>query len=208
MLFGKSRMHQADGALADDEDRIVRREVEQLDAFEHGLQRLNEGSLLEWHAVGNRDHAAVVDDEVHDADVLGKAAAGGLEAGRGAGLLVERALRGGVFAAVVALAAGNVMEAHDAIADGEFGDACADFGDDAGHLVAEDARRGVRAHVDFLEIGAADAAGGDLDEQFAGADARNGDGLKAHVVDAAVDDGAHGGGDLGIDPKFQEWRFG
>jgi hypothetical protein len=61
-----------------------------------------------------------------------------------------------------------VVEAHDAVADGKFGDACADFGDHAGHLVAEDARRGVRAHVNFLEIRSADAAGGDLDEQFAG----------------------------------------
>ena len=48
--------------------------------------------------------------QVHHADVLGKAAAGGLEARRDAGLLVERTLRGGAFAAVVALAAGNVVE--------------------------------------------------------------------------------------------------
>ena len=59
---------------------------------------------------GMRHHAAVVDDEVHDADVLGKAAAGGLEARGDAGLLVERALRRGALAAVVALAAGNVVE--------------------------------------------------------------------------------------------------
>ena len=56
-------MHQADGSLADDQNRVIGREVEQLDAFEHGVDRLDEGCLLKGHAVGNRDHAAVVDDE-------------------------------------------------------------------------------------------------------------------------------------------------
>jgi hypothetical protein len=83
----------------------------------------------------------------------------------------------------------------------EFGDACADFCDHAGHLVAEDARGGVRAHVNFLEIRTANAAGGDLDEQLAGSDARNGDGFKTHVIDAAVNNRAHRCGDLGIDLK-------
>ncbi len=44
------------------------------------LTRLDKRGLLEGHAVGNADHAAVGDHEVHDADVLGKAAAGRLEA--------------------------------------------------------------------------------------------------------------------------------
>jgi hypothetical protein len=30
------------------------------------------------------------------------------------------------------------------------------------------------------------------DEQFAGAEARDGDGFEAEVIDAAIDDGAHG----------------
>ncbi len=68
-------MHEADRPLADDEDSVVGREVEQLDAFEDRVQGLNEGSLLEGHAVGDRNHAAVIDDKVHDADVLRKAAA-------------------------------------------------------------------------------------------------------------------------------------
>ena len=208
MLVGERRVHEADGALADDEDRIVGREVEELDALEHGVQRLDKCSLLEGHAVGDRNNAAVVDDEIHHANVLGEAAAGRLEAGRGAGLLIERALRRSVLAAVVALAAGNMMEAHDAVADSEFGDACADLGDHSGHFMTEDARRGVRAAVDFFEIGAADAAGGDLDEQLTGADARNGDRFEAHVVDAAVNDCAHGGGDLCIDLKFRTQDLG
>ncbi len=196
MRFGEHGVHQADGALADDQHRVVGDEIEQLCALEHGHQRLDKSRLLKGHIVGDVHDAAVGDDEVHHADVLGKAAAGGLEARGGAGFLVERALRGRLLAAVVALAAGNVMEGHHAVADCKLRDACADRGDDSGHFVAEDARRGVRAHVNFFEIGAADAAGGDLDEQFAGSDARNRHGFNAHVVDAAIDHGAHGGGDF------------
>ena len=82
-------------------------------------------------------------------------------------------------------------------------------GDDgAGHLVAEDARGGVRAVVDLLQIGSADAAGGDFDQQLAGADGRDRDGFDAHVVDAAIDHGAHGGGNPGVDMDLQRWRFG
>ena len=93
------------------------------------------------------------------------------------------------------------MKAHDAVADGKFRNAGADFGNNTGHFMTEDAGRGMRAHMNFLEIGAADAAGGDLDEQLPGADARDGDGLQAHVVDATVDDRAHRGRDLGIDAQ-------
>jgi hypothetical protein len=91
------------------------------------------------------------------------------------------------------------MKSHDALADFKARDAGADFDNGAGHLVAEDAGRGVRAGVDLLEVGAADAAGGDFDQQFAGADLGNGHHLNAHVVDAPVDDGLHGGGDLALD---------
>ena len=112
-------MHEADGALADDEDRIVSGEIEQLCALEHRHQRLDEGCLFEGHVVGNRTTPPIGDDKVQDANVLGKAAARRFESGSCASLLVERALRGSVFAAVVAFAAGNVVEAHHAVADGE-----------------------------------------------------------------------------------------
>ena len=125
-------MHEADGALADDENRVVGSEAEHLDAFENGVDRLDEGGLLEGDAVGNADHAAIGDDEVHDADVLGKAAAGGLEARRDAGLLVERALRGGSLAAVVALVAGDVVMHDNALAEFELCDAGAAADDGAG----------------------------------------------------------------------------
>ena len=100
------------------------------------------------------------------------------------------------------------MVDDDALAAVEARDALADGDDGAGHLVAEDAGGGVGAGVDLFEVGSADAAGGDFDEQFAGADGGHGHGLDAHVVDAAVDYGAHGGGDPGGDMAFRRWWFG
>ncbi len=58
--------------------------------------------------------------------------------------------------------------------------------------MAEDARRGDGAVLDFFDVGGADAADGDLDQQFIRADARDGDGFEAEIVDAAINDGAHG----------------
>ncbi len=75
---------------------------------------------------GIAHHAAPGNYPVHDADVLGKPAAGGLKARRDADLLIELALRRSLLAAVVALAAGHVMEDHDALANLEARDALAD----------------------------------------------------------------------------------
>ena len=82
----------------------------------------------------------------------------------------------------------------NAVAEAEFFDAPADFGDDARGFVSEDARRGEEAVVDFFYVGRADAADGDLDEQFAGFDIRHGDGFETEVIDPAIDDGPHGFG--------------
>jgi hypothetical protein len=72
----------------------------------------------------------------------------------------------------------------------------ADFDDGSGGFVAEDARGRDGAVLDFFDVGGADAADGDLDEEFMGADARDGDGFEAQVVDAAINDGAHGFGNV------------
>src|SRR5262249_1556391 len=48
--------------------------------------------------------------------------------------------------------------------------------------------------LDFLEVGMADTAGLDTDEQFAGSDLRRRDGLDRDSPVARVDGGAHRGG--------------
>jgi hypothetical protein len=50
--------------------------------------------------------------------------------------------------------------------------------------------------LDFFDVGGADAADGDFDQQFVCANARDGDGFEAEVVNAAINDGAHGFGDV------------
>jgi len=92
--------------------------------------------------IGDFDHS-LPHDPVHDADVLGEAAARGLKARGDAGLFVERALRGGSLAAVVALVAGNVMMDDDALTDAVGVYAFPDSDNGSRHLVTEDAGSGV-----------------------------------------------------------------
>jgi hypothetical protein len=104
------------------------------------------------------------------------------------------------MAAAMAVEARDVMVQRDAVADFEAAreDArptifsTADFYDCAGGFVAEDARRRDGPVMDFFDVGGADAADGDFDEQFIRAEARHGDGFETQVVDAAINDGAHG----------------
>ena len=66
----------------------------------------------------------------------------------------------------------------------------------AGSFMAENARRRDGAILDFFNVGGADATHGDFDEQFAGADARDGHDFEAQVIYAAIDDGTHGFGNV------------
>ena len=90
-------------------------EAQGLNPLHAGIHRLDETGLLEGDAVGDF-YGSLLDDPIHDADVFGEASAGGLESGGASDLLVGGALGEGLVAAVVTLAAGDVMEDHDAIA--------------------------------------------------------------------------------------------
>ena len=68
--------------------------------------------------------------------------------------------------------------------------------------MSEDARGGMGAGGNLLEVGAANAAGMDADEHLSGTDLRDGDGFEADIIDAAVDGGLHGGGD-GMRSEFR-----
>ncbi len=147
---GQGGVHEADGALADDQHSVVGCQVEHLYALEDGVDGLQECSLLEGNAVGNRHDTTAGGDPLHDADVLGKSAATGLKTGCRADFFIEWALRRSLLAAVVALAAWHVVVDDDTVAEAKFGHALAELDDGPGHLVAEDARGGVGAGVDFL----------------------------------------------------------
>lgn len=164
------------------------------DAFHTGIDGLNEAGLLEGGAVWNT-YGTVLNDPVHDANVLGETAARRLETGGTADFLVGRALSKSLILTVETLSTRNVVEDHDAVAGAVVTDTLAHGGDDAGGFVSEDARSGVRAGGNFLEVGAANAAGVDADEEFSGTDGGDGDSFEADVVYAAINGGLHGCGD-------------
>ena len=84
--------------------------------FSTVLDGLNEGGLLEGDIVRNRDHTAARGHPIHHANILREAAAGRFEASCNADFFIEGALSRGAFAAIEALAAGNVMVDDDAFA--------------------------------------------------------------------------------------------
>src|SRR5260221_8033194 len=137
-----------------------------LHGFVDGIDRLDEGGFVEADVVGQRDDAAFGHPR-HRLDVLSKATTVGREAGSKTGGFVLLALGERAALAVKAGATGNVMEAHDAIAGLEFCHTRADGYDRAGEFVAEDLWRLDVTLENFLDVRAADAAGGHLDEKFA-----------------------------------------
>src|SRR5262249_23065164 len=87
------------------------------------------------------------------------------------------------------------METHHAVAGLEFGDAMADGNNCAGQFMAEDLWRLHVALVNFLNVGAANAAGCDFDKNFAFADFGNWDFFNTNNSLFAVNASAHGFGD-------------
>jgi hypothetical protein len=100
------------------------------------------------------------------------------------------------MAAEMAFHARDVMVQGDAVADFEaVADgrrACAHLYYGSGGFVAENARGWDGAVLDFLDVGGANAASSDLDEEFVSPDHWDGDGFEAQFIGAAVDGGAHG----------------
>ncbi len=189
-----AREEQADRALAGDERDVAAQKIQAFDGFEDGVDRLLHGAFDESIARGDFDHAG--EDEGHHADEFRVAAACGFEAGGNAGAFVLIALGKRVVAAGVAFQAGDMVMQRDAVADAKSADARADFNDGAGGFMAENTRRRDGAVVDFFYVGRTDTAGGDLNQDFAAGDARHGDCFEAKVLQAAIDDGAHGVGNV------------
>ena len=118
-------------------------------------------------------------------------------------LLVERALRRHLLAAVVAISAGHMMENHHPFAQGKARYALSYLDDGSRHFMAEDARRWVRAGMNLLQIRSADAACSHFHQQFSRPDSRHGNSLHAHVVHAAIDHSLHGAGNLSPRADFK-----
>ena len=87
------------------------------------------------------------------------------------------------------------MKAHHAIAGSEFFDAWSGGDDGSGEFVAENLRRLDITLEDFFYVGAADAACGDFDEDFVGANFGDGDIFDANDAFIAIHACAHDSGD-------------
>jgi hypothetical protein len=175
---------------------IAGQKVQTTYGFEDGVDGFQQGAFGERIFGGDFHDAG--QDEGHDADVFGIAAASRFKAGGDAGAFVRRALGKCVMAAVMAIQARHVMVQGNAVANlpAEFRDAGSEPGNNAGGFVSKNARGRDSAVLDFFDVGGADAAGGDADEKFERTDAGNRNGFEAEVVHAAIDDGAHGFGDV------------
>ncbi len=123
---------------------------------------------------GIRLHAGL-HNPVHHPDILGESAPGRLKSGRDPDFLVYRTLGIYLTLAIEAFAAGYVMERHHPVARCEPGDAAAHRGHYARCLVAVNARRSQQVVFDLLEVGMADAACLDTDENLARTDLRRRD---------------------------------
>lgn len=190
------REHQTNRSLAGHEDGVAVQQVQAANGFEDGINGFEHCALLKG-ILGWNFHDAR-QDKGHHADVLGVAAACRLEPGGDAGAFVGLALGKGAVPAEMAIQARDMMMEGHAVADLKIANRrflIANFHNRAGGFVAEDARGSNSTVLDFFDVGGADAADADFHEQFVTANARDRNGFQAEVVDAAIDDGAHGFGD-------------
>jgi hypothetical protein len=142
-----------------------------------------------------RDFDDAGEDPWHDTHIFGVAAACGFEASGNAGTFVLGALGEGSMGASMAFETRHMMMQGDAIADLKSADTNAAANDYACGFVSKNARRWDCAILDLFDVGGADAADGDLDQQLLGADARDRNDFEAEIVWAAIDDRAHGSWD-------------
>src|SRR6185437_16426223 len=146
--------------------------------------------LFVGNLVGNFHHAFTY-DPVHHADVLGKTTTAGLKPRRSADLFINRALREDLFPTVIALATGYVMKHHHAVPNGEVFYSFSHRNHLASHFVAKNARSGMRACQNFLEIGPANAAGVYTYQQLSLADFRYRNRLQTDIILTAIDSSLH-----------------
>ncbi len=119
----------------------------------------------EWKIVGQ-----AVDDARGNDDVFGEGAgAAVVAAGNAEDLAIVAEVDVATFAVGASAAEDGGVEG-DALADFEGGDGGAECSDDAGGFVAHDERgdAAAGAAVEAVDVAAADAAGGDFDEDFVG----------------------------------------
>src|SRR5262249_24350701 len=116
--FGQCAQHDTDGALTNYQNRFSGPQRHAFDSLHAGIHRLHKTGLLKGCAFRNPNRP-LLNNPVHYADELGKAAARGLKTCCTAHLLVRLKLGKSFVTAVVTIAARNVVEDHNTITDRE-----------------------------------------------------------------------------------------
>src|SRR5271165_6913535 len=191
---GQHRQNDADGSLTNHEHRLAGRKSQCFNTFHAGIDRLDEGCLLERHTFRNADNA-LANDPFHHPNVLGETAAAGFVAGGRAHLLIGGTLGEHLVSAVIAVAARNVMENHHPVPNVKFRNIVPEGSYHPGSFMAEDARRGMRPSGNLLQVCAADATGVDPHQHLTRANRRNRYGLEPDVIDTTVHGRRHSQGD-------------
>ena len=181
--------HQSNRPLARDENRVTFEKRKHPDRFEDGVDRFQHGTFQKGIPPGYFYDAGK--DEIHHANISGKAASGRFEPRCDPCFFVNGTLGEGAVPAGVAFEAGNVMMECDPVADTKIADAISDFDNCPGRFVPKNSGRRNSAILDLFDIGGTDSAGGDFDEQFPRGDFRNWQCLDIDLVDAAIDRRAH-----------------
>src|ERR1019366_3292984 len=192
-----ARQHRQDDAnrpLTDHQHRFPGRKSQRFNTLHAGVDGLDESSPLQRNAIRNTNDS-LANDPLHHPYIFGKTASAGLVACGRANFLVRRTLGEHLVPAVEAFAAGDVVKHHHAVAEFVAGNILAERSNHSGSFMAKDAGSRMRTGGNLLEIGAADAAGVDPDQDFSWADLRNRDGFQPNVVHAAINRRLHGGGD-------------
>ena len=176
----------ADGSGSEDDDPVVRLDLGLGDAVEGDGQGLGQRGLAQAQAVGQSEDLVLVGQRVagERALVVTRADVAPPQA--------ERRSPGEAGPALTAAAGGS---GHDRLAHRPPGDLGADGGDGAGVLVALDGVGRAPALQHHVQVAAAHAAMGHLEQDVVGPEVRGVD--VDHLQDPllAVDGGGHGGGE-------------
>src|SRR6185312_12604238 len=116
--LGQGCQYDANGALPNHESNFTGFNSQRFNGLHARVDGFYERRLLIGNTVRNLDDT-LPDNPVHGANIFCESTAAGFKAGRGANLLVNRALGKDFMTAVVAFAARNMMENHHAIASFE-----------------------------------------------------------------------------------------
>ncbi len=178
----------ANGACADDEGGGVRSELREIDAMDGDGDGFEHGGFGEGKIVGQ-----AVEDSRGDGDEFGESSGAAVIA---AGNAEDLATIAKIYVAATAIRAFAAVDRgieSDTITSGEIFYGGADSGDDTGGFVAHDDGGDAAAGgaVVTMNVAAADAAGGDADEDFVGRGSRRGEIGELEILVARQEKGFH-----------------